>query len=231
MLTLDRVTLTQGDFRLDADWTLQAGGLTVVIGPSGGGKSTLLAGIAGFLQPDEGQVRWDGKDLTPLPPGKRPVSMIFQDNNLFPHLTAAQNIGLALRPRLWMSTTEQRQVDDALARVGLTGMGDRKPGALSGGQQSRVALARLLLADRPLVLLDEPFAALGPALKDEMFELVRTLLVDSGKTVLMITHYPEDAKRIAEQTILVADNQASAPQPTEELFADPPPTLSRYLGS
>jgi thiamine transport system ATP-binding protein len=231
MLTLDRVTLTQGDFRLDADWTLQAGGLTVVIGPSGGGKSTLLAGIAGFLQPDEGQVRWDGKDLTPLPPGKRPVSMIFQDNNLFPHLTAAQNIGLALRPRLWMSTTEQRQVDDALARVGLTGMGDRKPGALSGGQQSRVALARLLLADRPLVLLDEPFAALGPALKDEMFELVRTLLVDSGKTVLMITHDPEDAKRIAEQTILVADNQASAPQATEALFADPPPTLSRYLGS
>lgn len=230
MLTLDRVLLSQGDFTLKADWTLEAGGLTAVIGPSGGGKSTLLAGIAGFLRPEEGQVRWDGRDLTPLAPGKRPVSMIFQDNNLFPHLTAAQNIGLALRPRLRMSPDERRQVDKALAQVGLTSMGDRKPGALSGGQQSRIALARLLLADRPLVLLDEPFAALGPALKDEMFELVRTLLVDAGKTVLMITHDPEDAKRIAEQTILVADNRANAPQATDALFADPPATLARYLG-
>ncbi len=231
MLTLDRVSLSQGEFTLKADWTLEAGGLTAVIGPSGGGKSTLLAGIAGFLRPDEGQVRWDGQDLTPLAPGKRPVSMIFQDNNLFPHLTAAQNIGLALRARLRVSQDERRLVDKALAQVGLTGMGDRKPGALSGGQQSRIALARLLLADRPLVLLDEPFAALGPALKDEMFVLVRTLLVDAGKTVLMITHDPEDAKRIAERTILVADSLALAPQATDALFADPPVTLARYLGS
>ena len=163
-------------------------------------------------------------------PGERPVSMLFQDNNLFPHLTAAQNVGLGLRPDLKLSPEQKDRVAEALESVGLAGLGDRKPAALSGGQQSRVALARVLVSDRDIVLLDEPFAALGPALKDEMLDLVKAKLGALAKTVVIVTHDPADARRVAEQTLLVADSKAHAPQPTAQLLDNPPPVLAAYLG-
>ena len=230
MLTLDGVTLAQGDFRLTADLRI-APGLTAVIGPSGGGKSTLLAAVAGFLAPRAGRILWDGTDITARIPGDRPVTMLFQDNNLFPHLTIAQNVGLALAPRLRLTMVQQGQVSDALASVGLEGMGDRKPRALSGGQQGRAALARALLADRPVVLLDEAFAALGPSLRHEMLTLVRDRLVGQGRTVIVVTHDPQDARDFAGQVVLVADGMAHPPQDTAALFADPPAALRAYLGT
>jgi thiamine transport system ATP-binding protein len=229
VLTFDRATLTQGDFSLSADFAVP-GGVTAVIGPSGGGKSTLLAAVAGFLAPQSGRVLWEDADLAGLAPGQRPVSMLFQDNNLFPHLSVAQNVGVGLRPDLRLSPDERRQVSAALAQVGLTDYEARKPAALSGGQQSRVALARVLVAHRPVVLLDEPFAALGPALKDEMLGLVRDVLVQSGKTVVMVTHDPRDAQHVADQVVLVADGTAAAPVATQTIFANPPEALRAYLG-
>ena len=109
-------------------------------------------------------------------------------------------------------------------------MGGRKPGQLSGGQIGRAALARALLRARPILLLDEPFAALGPALKAEMLDLVAETADQSGATVLMVTHDPADALRFADLAVLVADGVASPPQPTAALFADPPPALRAYLG-
>ena len=109
-------------------------------------------------------------------------------------------------------------------------MSARKPAALSGGQQSRVALARVLARSQPLVLLDEPFAALGPALKAEMLDLVAELMTATRATLLMVTHDPKDALRIADQTVLVADGLAHAPVDTNALFADPPEVLRQYLG-
>jgi len=229
MLTLEKMTLAQGDFSLSADLTVAEGARVAVIGPSGAGKSTLLAAVAGFLAPAKGRVLWAGTDITDTAPGTRPMSIIFQDNNLFPHLTAAQNVGLGVKPSLRLSTDEQAQVAESLHRVGLEGFADRKPGALSGGQQSRVALARALLRQRPLLLLDEPFAALGPALKDEMLDLVSELAQAQGTTVLMVTHDPRDAARVADQTILVADGVAHAPQETKGLLANPPESLKDYL--
>ena len=229
MLTLDGVTLAQGDFRLTADLRIPPG-LTAVIGPSGGGKSTLLAAVAGFLTPRAGRIRWDGDDITVRQPGDRPVTMLFQDNNLFPHLTIAQNVGLALAPRLRLTVAQQEQVAVALAAVGLEGMGDRKPRALSGGQQGRAALARALLADRPVVLLDEAFAALGPSLRHEMLTLVRDRLVGQGRTVIVVTHDPQDARDFADQVVLVADGVAHPPRDTAVLFEDPPQALRDYLG-
>jgi thiamine transport system ATP-binding protein len=132
MLTLE-TTIRNGDFALRADLSVATGRRVAVIGPSGSGKSTLLAGIAGFLDAS-GRIAWDGRDLAPLPPAARPVSMIFQDNNLFPHLTAAQNVALGLRPNLRLSRVEETRVDEALAHVGLAGLGARKPGQLSGGR-------------------------------------------------------------------------------------------------
>ena len=230
MLTLESLEIRQDAFVLRADLALQAGAVAAVIGPSGAGKSTLLNVIAGFFAPVQGRVLWQGQDITTLPPAKRPVSMLFQDNNLFPHLTVAQNVGLGIRPDLRLTQGDELRVSDALRRVGLDGYGTRKPGALSGGQQGRVALARVLVQRRPLILLDEPFAALGPALKAEMLDLVAELARETGATLLMVSHDPSDARRIAPLTILVAEGTALPPQPTEALLDNPPPSLAAYLG-
>lgn len=230
MLTLESLTVQQGAFQLRADWSMAKGERVAIIGPSGGGKSTLLMAIAGFV-PVGGRVLWDGHDLGAVPPGARPFSVLFQDQNLFPHLTVAQNLGLGLSPDLRLGVAQLAQIETALRRVGLEGMGARKPAQLSGGQQGRAALARALLRARPVLLLDEPFAALGPALKVEMLELVAEVASETGAAVLMVTHDPADARRFADKTVLVAGGVAQAPQPTQALFADPPQALRDYLGN
>ncbi|WP_415182875.1 ATP-binding cassette domain-containing protein [Phaeovulum sp.] len=230
MLTLDALTLTQDDFSLTANLTVPTGARVAVIGPSGAGKSTLLSAIAGFFAPTSGRILWKGKNLAPLPPGARPLSILFQDQNLFPHLTIAQNLGLGLKHDLRLTATDREAVTAALARTGLSGLGSRKPAQLSGGQQSRVALARALLRARPLLLLDEPFAALGPALKSEMLALVADLAAEQGTTVLMVSHDPADARAFAPLSIVVAEGVAHPPQPTETLLTNPPPALAAYLG-
>lgn len=230
MLTLETLVLQQDDFRLTADWSVAPGERVALIGPSGAGKSTLLMALAGFLAPAQGRILWQGTDLADIAPGDRPLTILFQDQNLFPHLTLAQNLGLGLSPTLRLTPTQAGQIETALSRVGLAGMGARKPGQLSGGQQGRAALARALLRARPVLLLDEPFAALGPALKAEMLDLLDEVATATGAAVLMVTHDPSDAKRFAGKTVLVADGVAQAPVATAELFANPPQALRDYLG-
>ncbi len=230
MLALENLLIRMGDFQLQANWRLAAGQKLAVIGPSGGGKSTLLSAIAGFIAPDAGRIVIDAVDVTPLPPGKRPISLLFQDHNLFPHLSAARNVGLGLTPDLRLTKAQWQAVDDALAEVGLAGLGARMPADLSGGQRQRVALARALIRRKPLLMLDEPFAALGPALKAEMLDLVDGIVANSGATLLMVTHDPEDAARISDLTSVVADGIAAAPVATAALFIDPPTALRDYLG-
>ena len=230
MLTFDHLVLTQDGFRLEADLALPQGGITAIIGPSGAGKSTLLAAIAGFFAPASGRILWQGRDLAHLSPGERPLSILFQDQNLFPHLTVAQNLGLGLRADLKLTAEDRAQLARDLTRVGLDGTEARKPGTLSGGQQGRVALARTLLRARPLLLLDEPFAALGPALKADMLDLVAGITAERGTTTLMVTHDPQDARRIANRVLIVADATVSPPMETEAAFATPPAALKAYLG-
>lgn len=218
------------DFTLAADWSLPSGSRTALIGPSGAGKSTLLGLIAGFETPIAGRVRLGGVDMAGVPPQDRPVTLVFQDHNLFAHLTVAQNVGLGLDPGLRLSASQMAARDAVLDRVGLGDHAAKRPGALSGGQQSRVALARALLRDRPILLLDEPFAALGPALRHEMLDLVADLSTEHGMTVLMVTHDPNDAARIAENLVFVADGIAAPPVPTAPTLANPPPALAAYLG-
>jgi thiamine transport system ATP-binding protein len=232
VLRLEGVTLAQGAFRLRADWALPEGARVAVIGPSGAGKSTLLAALAGFLAPAAGRILWQGQDLGPLPPGARPLSILFQDQNLFPHLNLARNLALGLHPSGRLTPDARARIAAALAQVGLAGLEDRRPGALSGGQQGRAALARTLLRARPILLLDEPFAALGPALKAEMLALVARLT--PGTLTLLVTHDPADARRFADLTVLVAEGVAHPPAPTAALFDAPPPelapALAAYLG-
>jgi len=209
---------------------VRKGRIVAVLGPSGEGKTTLLEGIAGFLPIIRGALTWAGETITATEPGKRPVAMLFQEGNLFAHLTAAQNVGLGLRPALRLTRDEQAEVAAALARVGLEGLGARKPAALSGGQRARVALARLLVQRREIFLLDEPFGALGPALKAEMLRLVADLARESGATVLMVSHDPQDAAQVADEVIVVAEGIAHTPVATAEIFKDPPEALRAYLG-
>ena len=227
VLRFDGIELLRDGFRLTADCTVEGPGITAVIGPSGGGKSTFLSLVGGFEFPDAGQVMWGDEDLGPLAPGDRPVAVLFQDNNLFPHMDVLTNVALGASPRTRPSADVLDRARGALRHVGLNGMEARLPGSLSGGQQSRAALARVLLTDRDMVLMDEAFSALGPALRVEMLGLVTELLSD--RTVLMVTHDPEDAKRVARQVIFVNEGQVFAPEATEPLFADPHPDLAAYL--
>lgn len=228
MLRLEHVSARQGEFALAAHLTLPQGAQAAVIGPSGGGKSTLLLAIAGFAAVT-GRVFWEDRDLSALPPAERPLTILFQDQNLFPHLSVAQNVGLGLSPGLRLTPADHARVTAALADVGLAGLAARRPGTLSGGQQGRVALARALVRARPLLLLDEPFAALGPALRREMAALVGQVASATGATVLTVTHDAAEA-RAMPLTLLVAEGRAHSPQPSATLFADPPAALRDYLG-
>ena len=169
--------------------------------------------------------------ITSTPPAKRPIALLFQNHNLFPHLSVRNNIALGITTTLKLSLKEIETIDKALLRVGLDGLGNKMPSELSGGQQQRVALARCLIRKQPILCLDEPFAALGPALKKEMLDLVQEIAETTNATLLMVTHQPDDASYITDQTILIADGKAHRPITTNKLFANPPAALAKYLGN
>ncbi len=210
---------------------VEAGSFTTIIGPSGGGKSTLLHLISGFETPAAGKITFNGEDITQLHPGKRPLSIIFQDNNLFPHLTVEENAALGLSPALKLNAAQKSRVIDALNSVNLEDKAHRKPGELSGGERQRAAIARTLLRDNPLLLLDEAFAALGPALRQDMLSLVKTLHVQRNLTTLMVTHHPADARAVASHVAFVANGKVGISGPTADVLANRShPELQTYLG-
>jgi thiamine transport system ATP-binding protein len=218
-IVLDRVTFRYAEMTMGFDLSLAAGSVTAIMGPSGAGKSTLVNSVAGFEAPAGGRVLIGGQDVTRLPPAARSVSMVFQENNLFSHLDVAANIGLGRSPSLKLSGEDRAAVADALARTGLSGKEKRLPSELSGGERQRVALARVLVRDRPVLLLDEPFASLDAALRREMTGLVGELQSRTRMTILMVTHDAEDARRIADRIVRVVDGHVAGSGTTEE----PPP--------
>ena len=212
------------------DLLVPEGSVTALIGPSGGGKSTLLDLIAGFLEPVAGRITIAGRDVTGVPPALRPVTSLFQDFNLFGHLDAFTNVALGLRPDARLDAAERSRVVAALNRLQIGQLAERKPYELSGGERQRVALARCLVRRRPLLLLDEPFAALGPAMRRDFLDLVGSLRTDEGLTVLLVTHQPEDAARIADRLAVLDQGRIVAVGGRDEILQNPPPALADYLG-
>jgi thiamine transport system ATP-binding protein len=232
LLEAVELTLEYPDFHACYTLSVPAGALCGLIGPSGGGKTTLLHAIAGFEIPTGGALRFAGRDLLPLKPAERPLSILFQDHNLFPHLTAAQNVGLGINPRLRLSRDDAATVAATLERVGLGGLGGRRPAELSGGQRQRVAIARALVRRRPLMLLDEPFGGLDPGLRREMIALVDRLRRDEGLTVLVSIHTPEDLRGVADLLAFIADGRVLAAAPPEAVLTPGiDAAVDRYLGA
>lgn len=218
MLTLTNLTYLYNHLPMRFSLSMQAGERVAILGPSGAGKSTLLSLVAGFLAVNSGRLQLNGEDHSHTPPAKRPVSMLFQENNLFPHLTVAQNIGLGLHPGLKLDHQQKQALQQIARRVGLEELLDRLPSQLSGGQRQRAALARCLVRQQPLLLLDEPFSALDPALRKEMLQLVDEVCQERNITLLMVSHSIEDAARIAPRSILIVDGRVYWDGPTGVLL-------------
>jgi thiamine transport system ATP-binding protein len=232
VIELRDVTFAYEDMAMRFGLAVAEGEFLGIIGPSGAGKSTLLSLIAGFDLPLSGTILIGGRDMAGAAPAARPVSMVFQDHNAFAHLTVRTNVALGLSPRLALTAEQWRTVDAALERTGLAGFSRRLPGELSGGERQRIAIARTLVRERPVLLLDEPFAALGPALRREMLELIVAVQRERGLTVLMVTHQPDDAWAAASHIAFVSEGRVLAKRPAKEMFAAKDlPELGVYLGN
>lgn len=181
------------------DLEVAPGEIACLTGKSGSGKSTCLDLVAGFLEPDAGRVMIDGSDILGSAPEDRPLTILFQKDNLFEHLSAAQNVALGANTSLRLTEDEERDVNGALDRVGLLALSGRRASRLSGGEQQRVALARSLIRKRPVLLLDEPFTALDTGTRADMLSLVRKIVTERMLATLMVTHDVDECEQIADR--------------------------------
>ena len=209
MIHLDNVFLADNTLPMTFDLQVAEGERIAIIGPSGAGKSTLLNLIAGFVLPTQGNIWLNGENHTRSAPYERPVSMLFQENNLFPHLTVQQNLALGLKTNLKLTALEQDQIEQVADAVGLTSFLSRLPNSLSGGQKQRVALARCLLRDKPILLLDEPFSALDPELRMDMLNLIDSLCHSKNLTLLLVTHQPSELTGKVDRMLRIENGRIS----------------------
>ena len=222
-------SLKESYLSISTNISLEPDKIYAVVGPSGAGKSTFLNLISGFASISSGSIIWNGQEISNLPPAKRNVSILFQDNNLFPHLSVWRNLALAVTHWPKISRNNEEKLKAVMSEVGILGLENRKPSQLSGGQQSRVALARVLLQKNKILLLDEPFSALGPSLKDQMLELIKKISKNKKLLVLMVTHDPADAKKVASQTLVIKDKKVYPPLSTEKALDPINGPLADYL--
>jgi thiamine transport system ATP-binding protein len=221
MLTLSGVSVSYDGTPAvrDASLVLPDGQVLAVLGPSGCGKSTLLRAVAGLEPLVAGTVTWDDSDLAQVPTHKRGFALMFQDGQLFNHLTVARNIGYALRLR--RTSGIAARVDELLALVGLEGYADRLPATLSGGERQRVALARCLAVRPRLLLLDEPLSALDTGLRQRLATDLRAILTHEGITALMVTHDHEEAFTIADRLAVMRAGEIVQQGAIDEVWRAP----------
>jgi putative spermidine/putrescine transport system ATP-binding protein len=205
----------------DLDLSVREGELVALLGPSGCGKTTTLRMVAGFLPPTSGRVLFDNEDVTSLPAYRRSTGMVFQSYALFPHMTAAQNVGFGLEMRNLGAAERRAKVEEALKLVRLSHLAGRLPKELSGGQQQRVALARALVINPKLFLLDEPLSNLDAKLRSEVRIEIRALQQRLGLTTLLVTHDREEALTMADRLVVMDGGKVRQIGTPKELYDEP----------
>ena len=231
MLQVKNLFVDLGGFRLFADFEIERGSLISIVGPSGAGKSTILNALAGFIPLTSGVIKWNGSDITKLDPGLRPLSILFQDYNLFSHLTVKDNIAIGLRPNLKLDDLETEIVNSVIEEVGLSKFKFIKPFQLSGGQRTRVSLARSIVRSKPILLLDEAFSGLGPALRSEMIKLIKDKSIKEGITLIMVSHHIKDAIELDQKVIFVNDGETMKPTNVSIFINSQDKNIRDYIGS
>jgi thiamine transport system ATP-binding protein len=223
MLSIQDATVRYGDtVAVDhVSLDLATGQVLAVLGPSGCGKSTLLRAVAGLEPLTSGAISWDGADLAGTPTHKRGFALMFQDGQLFAHLTVARNVAYALRLRRTPSARVRTRVRELLELVGLAGYDDRLPGTLSGGARQRVALARALAVEPRLILLDEPLSALDATLRERLAGDLRRILHEAGTTALLVTHDHEEAFALADRLAVMRAGRVVQSGGIDEVWREP----------
>ena len=205
MLRIEGLRFSWGeDFHFTYDLSVASGEILAVQGPSGVGKTTLLELIAGFQMPTAGNLTWDDKDLVPLPPWQRPVTTVFQADNLFSHLSCLDNVLIGLGPEEKPTPALHTYIDEYFTQLGLKGLQSRMPSQISGGQQQRVALVRALIRARPILLLDESFSALDWDMRKECFDALKTVVASHEMAALLVSHDTRDAEYLGCRELRLA---------------------------
>ena len=203
------------------DLTIDTGTYFALLGPSGGGKTTLLRLVGGFARPTAGRVLLHGRDISELPPDKRPTSMVFQSYALFPHMSVERNVAYGLKLHKLPRNQIRDTVNRMLELVGLDGLNERMPHELSGGQQQRVQLARSLVLDRDILLLDEPLASLDAKLRKDMCLELKRIQEKVGITFIHVTHNQEEAMTIADRIAIIADGRLVEEGTARDIYETP----------
>jgi ABC-type Fe3+/spermidine/putrescine transport system ATPase subunit len=212
--------------------TIEEGEFFAIIGPSGCGKTTLLKLVAGLLVPDRGEFYWGAERITPIVPEKRGFGMVFQQPLLFPHMNVEENVAFGLKMQGMEKAERLRKAREMLESVGLSGFGTRYPFQLSGGQQQRVSLARAIVSNPRILLMDEPFSALDPGIREEMRELVERMHREHGVTILFVTHDREEAFLLADRVGVIKDGAVLQVGSPQELYENPnSPFVAEFLGA
>jgi putative spermidine/putrescine transport system ATP-binding protein len=233
-LAIEGVAKSFGHTFAVRDFSLEVGDgeLVCLLGPSGSGKSTLLRMIGGFERPSEGSIRIDARDVTNLPPERRPTGMVFQSHALWTHMDVFNNIAFGLKLRRLPKAEIRQRVEDALALVGLADYGRRAVTQLSGGQQQRVALARSLVLEPKILLLDEPFASLDQHLRERLREEVRDIQQRLGITTLFVTHGQDEALALADRIVVMRDGRTEQVAPPSTIYREPQTAfVAGFIGS
>jgi len=221
-------TTAVDDFTL----TVADGELVCLLGPSGSGKSTLLRMIGGFETATSGLITIDGEDVTRVPPERRPTGMVFQSHALWTHMNVFNNLAFGLKLRHLPTAEIKRKVDAVLELVGLGGYGSRATTQLSGGQQQRVALARSLVLEPKILLLDEPFASLDQHLRERLREEVRDIQQRLKITTLFVTHGQDEALALADRIVVMRDGRTDQADPPDVVYREPAtPFVAGFIGS